>query len=101
MSEKRPDLTERFSETEAQDITFGLSEDWARKRHDDYEEVVAGHEFTQEQAKEVVSGDFDPAEKAYEIAKSGGHKLASMEDILSGDAVVDAPEPGSAKDVYG
>ena len=89
--EKYIPLGDIYTEEEQAAIGLDLSEELARRRHDDYEAVVNGYEFTQEHQERIFNGESDPAETAYAIAKEGS--TISMEDIL--DNNVDFPEPDS------
>lgn len=90
-----------IDEQENGDAILNISQNLARTRHEDFDDVVAQHEFTDEQSNEILSGKVDPAERMYEIAKSSGFTPLSAEELYDGDgSSLAEPEPGSAEALY-
>ena len=95
-----PNLSDYFSEGEINDVVLGLSQNLARTRHEDFDEVVDSHEFTDTQSEDILSGKVDPAEKMYEIAKAAN--FVPAEELYDGDGGDVGPEldPDSAEALY-
>lgn len=80
-----PNLADFFGDQDVQAIALHHSAQFARARHADYDEVVGSHleEFTEDERAEILSGNGDPAEKAYEIATRATGRLGLTDEILS------------------
>lgn len=94
-----PNLSDYLNEDEAGEVVLNLSQNFARTRHEDFDDVVNGHTYSDDEEKEILSGKVDPGERQYQIAKSAN--FISAEQMYDGDgASPTVPEPGSAEDIY-
>ena len=69
MGDDELNLNDYFNEDEVGQIGTAISENLARSRHADYDEVCSSVEFNDEQIKRIF-GEGDPAENAYQTAQA-------------------------------
>lgn len=76
-------LSDYLTDDEIHTTVDGLSANLARTRHKDYDEMVQLFEPTDDQLAEIYSGQVDPAEQRYRMAKDS----MSLDAILGSDYV--------------
>jgi hypothetical protein len=97
---KTPNLSDYLNDDEAGEVVLNLSQNLARTRHEDFDDVIAGHEFTDEESSRILNGKNDPGETQYQIAKASN--FVSAEEMYDGNGRNTGPklDPESAEAIY-
>ena len=69
-------LSEVLTGDEETSVRGQIAGDMARHRHDDFDETINSHKFTEDEVSRIYAEDIDLAETAYEIAKAANFVTA-------------------------
>ena len=88
-----------FTDEEAVKVRTHYQIESARLRHDDWDDVVNNHKWTDEQTTEVETYEGDAAQLAYDVAKEASTPTA--EEMYDGPGPAPEPaDPNSPEAIY-